>query len=395
MINGIEGIRRRTWAEIDLDKAEHNFSLIKNAVNENTKICCVVKANGYGHSAVNLSKLYEALGADFLAVSNIEEALQLRNGGIKLPILILGYTPEECAELLSDNNISQCVYSSDYANRLSSCAKAKGKTVKVHIKLDTGMGRIGFKCDGNEIEEIYNASKLGGLAFEGIFTHFAVADESEKGKEYTKKQFESFMHTVNELEKRGVTFLIRHLANSAAIFDYPEFGLDMVRAGIVLYGLKPSDEVKKLPELKPVMTVKSIISHIKTLNKGESVSYGRVFTAEKETKVATVPIGYADGFLRGNFKAPYSLMLNGKRVPIIGRVCMDQLMLDVTDVNCAVGDEVTVFGGHMGVTADDIARINGTINYEIVCAVGERVPRAFIRNGKIISWRDGIYSSDL
>ena len=169
----------------------------------------------------------------------------------------------------------------------------------------------------------------------------------------------------------------------------------MVRAGIVLYGLKPSDEVKNLPELLPVMTVKSIISHIKTLHKGESVSYGRVFTAEKETKVATVPIGYADGFFRGSFKAPYSLMVNGKRAPIIGRVCMDQLMLDVTDIPCEVGDEVTVFGSDDGVTADSIAKINDTINYEIVCAVGERVPRAIIKGGKIISWRDGVYSLDL
>lgn len=398
VFKGIEGIRRRTWAEIDLDNAEYNYQLIRSAVKSEAKICCVIKANAYGHSAVVLGKLYEKLGADFLGVSNIEEALQLRNNGITLPILVLGYTPEECAELLSKNNISQCVYSLDYGIKLAKCAYDAGVKVKIHIKLDTGMRRIGFMCGYNGNDELEDAVKIcreESLIPEGIFTHFAVADESVKGREYTKMQFELFTNAINALEMCGISFELRHCANSAAIFDYPEYHLDMVRAGIVLYGLKPSNEVQNIPQLKPIMTLKSIISHIKLIQKGESVSYGRAFTAAKPTRVATVPIGYADGFRRANFKEPYKLCINGQIAPIIGRVCMDQLMLDVTDIRCNIGDEVTVFGSQVGTTVDDIAAINGTINYEVICEVGERVPRAIIRSGRIITWCDGIYSVDL
>lgn len=387
----IRGIRRRTWAEIDIDNAERNYMLVKNAVK--AKICCVVKANAYGHSAVILGKLYEDLGADFLAVSNIEEALQLRNNGISLPILILGYTPEECAPILSENNISQCVYSEAYGKQLAESAFKAGVKLKIHIKIDTGMGRLGFKND--ELDKALKVCSQKNIIPEGIFTHFAVADEGKNGREYTDSQFSLFSDAIDYLAERGVRFEIRHCANSAAVFDYPEYHLDMVRAGVVLYGLKPSEEVDNLPDLKPVMSLKSIISHIKSIHRGETLSYGRAFTANKETKVATVPIGYADGFSRAVFKAPYAIEINGMKAPIIGKVCMDQLMLDISQIDCSVGDVVTIFGAGEGITADNLAEAISTIGYEIICNVGERVPRAIVKNGEIICWRDVVYSMDL
>ncbi len=384
--------KRRSWAEIDLDHTQHNFVCIRQRLAKGTKLCCVIKANAYGHSAVQLADLYQQLGADYLAVSNIEEALQLRQHEIHLPILILGYTPADCAALLAKYDITQCVYSYEYGMALSQNAVRAGVTVKVHIKLDTGMGRIGFVCRDadDEVETIAAVCHAEGLDTEGVFMHFAVADEGEDGKAYTASQFTHFMSAIAALEKLGVTFRIRHCANSAAIFDYPEFHLDMVRAGVVLYGLKPSQQVQNLPDLKPVMSLHSVIAHIKTLQPGQSVSYGRTYTAEKAQRVATIPLGYADGFRRMNGQQRYSLCVNGKSAQILGRVCMDQLMVDVTDIECNLGDEVLVFGDVAPYTVDEIARINGTINYEIVCDVGERVPRAFVQDGAIIGWRDDI-----
>ncbi len=384
--------KRRAWAQIDLDHAQSNFLTIKSSLSAGTKLCCVIKANAYGHSAVRLAGLYAQLGADYLAVSNIEEALQLRHHDIHLPILILGYTPADCAGLLARYGITQCVYSYDYGMALSENAKAENVTVKIHVKLDTGMGRIGFLCRGecDEIDQAETVCKAPGLEPEGVFMHFAVADAGQEGSEYTRQQFAYFMDAISRLEQAGIRFRIRHCANSAAIFDYPEFHLDMVRAGIVLYGLGPSDEMRNLPELKPVMSLHSVVSHVKTLQPGQSVSYGRTYTAQQVTRVATVPIGYADGFRRRNGQGVYGLSIRGKTVPIIGRVCMDQLMVDVSGVDCAVGDEVIVFGDQRPSTVAEVARVNKTINYEIICDVGERVPRAFVKDGRIIAWKDDI-----
>ena len=387
----MDSLRRRSWAEIDLDAAEYNFRQIRSALKAETKLCCVIKANAYGHGAVELARLYTELGADWFAVSNIEEALQLRLAKISVPILVLGYTPPDCAGLLSKHNISQCLYSYEYAEALSSAATEEKVAVSAHVKFDTGMGRIGFRCMGGEHDELdfaLAACKLPGINVEGAFTHFAVADECSRGEEFTRRQYQNFVTGTKFLKDNGVRLKVRHCANSAAIFDYPEFQLDMVRAGVILYGARPSGDVEHIPELKPVMTLRSVISHVKTVYPGESVSYGRVFKADKAMKVATVPIGYADGFWRANYKAPYTLSVNGSDAPILGRVCMDQLMVDVTGVRCGIGDEVVVFGSEPGHTADDIAEINGTINYEVLCAVGERVPRIFIKGGKIVSWYD-------
>lgn len=377
-------IRNRTWAEIDLNAIIENYNRIRSVTT--SKVCCVIKANGYGHGAVELAKVYQELGADFFAVSNIEEALQLRNNAISTPILILGYTSVECAELLSTHNISQCVYSLEYAEKLNS----QGELVNVHIKLDTGMGRIGFRPD--ELDRALKACQFPNLITEGVFMHFAVADESVDGLEYTRKQFDLFQRGYMYLESKGISFSIHHCANSAAIFDYPEFHLDMVRAGVVLYGLKPSDKVVNLPELKPAMTLKSVISHIKEIDEGESLSYGRTFIADRKMKVATITIGYADGFWRANGNGKYSVVINGKFAPILGRICMDQMMVDVSNIDCQCGNQVIVFGTEENNCADEIARINGTINYEVVCAVGERVPRAYKNNNQIVSWRDNLVS---
>ncbi len=381
----------RAWAEIDLDSAAYNFGQVKSVTQ--SKICCVIKANAYGHGAVQLAKLYQTLGADCLAVSNIEEALQLRKNRITLPILILGYSSPRCAKLLAEHRITQCVFSHEYGTELERAAADARVTVKIHIKIDTGMGRIGFLCRhgaDNELSLAAEVCRQPHLDAEGIFMHFAAADEGEGGEAYTKEQLALFIHAVDTLAADGVTFKIRHCANSAAIFDHPECHLDMVRAGIVLYGLSPSGSMRRLPELRPVMSLRSVISHIKTLRAGESVSYGRTYTALTDMRVATVPIGYADGFNRIGGQSGYCLCINGKAAPILGRVCMDQLMADVTDIDCRVGDEILVFGKKSPFTAQAMAEFNDTINYEVVCDVGKRVPRLFVKDGKILEWKDDI-----
>lgn len=391
--------RKRFWAEVDLDKAKLNFIKIREALSENTKLCCVVKANAYGHGAVKLASLYQSLGADFFAVSNIEEAMQLRENNIDKPILILGYTSAECAEILVEYNISQAVFSLEYAEKLNKFAVKCGKKVKIHIKLDSGMGRLGFSCKHNmsdvtELNHAYIASSLPYLETEGVFTHFAVADEGENGREYTEKQLESFEFAVSYLERMGVKFDIKHVSNSAAISDYREHNMNMVRAGIVLYGENPSDDIENQLELEPVMSLKAVVSQVKTVEKGDSLSYGRTYVAESIRKIATVPVGYADGFRRSNSEGGF-VIVKGKKAPIVGRVCMDQLMIDVTDIDGVEEDEiVTIMGkdGNESVTAVDLAKLGGTINYEVLCAVGERVPRFYIKDGKTVSVKDNIVS---
>lgn len=383
--------QKRTWADIDLDAAKQNYQTIRERLSCNTKLCCVVKANGYGHGAVQLSQMYEKLGADYLAVSNIEEAIQLRNNKISLPILILGYTDPRCAMMLAENNITQCVFSCEYGDSLSRNAVEQGVVVKIHIKLDTGMGRIGFRCVSEELDQVKQICNMSGLAHEGVFTHFASADEGEGGKEYTLGQFNKFMTAIGDLEAKGITFAIRHCANSAAIFDYPEMQLDMVRAGVVLYGLQPSTVLNHPGKLKPVMTLKTIIDHIKTIHVGDCVSYGREYEAGLDVRVATIPIGYADGLWRSNFRNHMVVEVEGRLAPIVGRVCMDQCMIDVSNIpEAKVNSKVTVYGTSGDTSVDHIAKANETINYEIVCAVGERVPRVYKENNQIVAVVDSI-----
>lgn len=353
-------------------------------------MCCVIKADAYGHGAVQLAKLYEELGADWFSVSNIDEALELRNNNIKLPILILGYTPVANARILSENNIAQTCHSLDYAKSLSDIAVSQGVTVKIHLKLDTGMSRIGLMCQNIERDKKYidiaeQLCKLPNLYPQGVFTHFAVSDEAEAGKDFTIQQFNAFIHTITELEKRGIKFDIRHCANSGAIIDYPEMHLDMVRAGIILYGLSPSEKLKSKLNLKPAMQLKSVVSQCKEIYEGTTVSYGRTFTAESQKKVVTIPIGYADGYIREIAEDGY-VSIQGKKAKILGRICMDQTIVDATDIeNINIGDEVIIFGDISNdntPTADDIAKWSSTINYEVVCLVSKRVPRVYYKANK-------------
>lgn len=381
---------KRTWAEISLDAIAHNFNEIKNKVNGNSKICCVIKADGYGHGAAELANIYDELGTDFFAVSNIDEGIEIRNSGCKLPIVILGYTPVADAKRLSDYDISQAVFSLEYAKSLSDECVKQNCTCKIHIKVDTGMSRIGFMCqqfprDDCSIKEILEACNLPNLSLEGLFTHFCVSDEAEEGREFTQKQYQNFIYTKNAIQSNGINIKYVHCSNSGAIEDYPDTYCDMVRAGIILYGLSPSEKLCDKLDLIPAMTLKTTVAYVKNLKKGSDISYGRTFTAPKDMKIATVPIGYADGYIRSNAKDGY-MLVNGKKAKIVGRICMDQTMLDVTDIDgVKTGDEVIVFGaGKNGEpTADTIAQNTNTINYEVVCLVGKRVPRIYYKDGVI------------
>ena len=381
---------KRTWAEISLDAITHNFNEIKNKINGKAKICCVIKADGYSHGAAELANVYEKLGADFFAVSNIDEGIEIRDAGCKLPIVILGYTPVKDCPKLAEYDISQAVFSLDYAKDLSDACFKHQCSCKIHIKIDTGMSRIGFMCqefprDNGSIQQIYEACSLPNLEVEGLFTHFCVSDETDDGREFTHLQYHNFQYVKTELEKLGLRIPICHCSNSGAIEDYSETYCDMVRAGIILYGLAPSQKLAGKLKLIPAMTLKTTVAYVKELKKGAAVSYGRTFIADKDMKIATVPIGYADGYIRSNAENGY-MLINGQKAKIVGRICMDQTMLDVTDLDYVEqGDEVIVFGtGKAGEpTADMIAQNTGTINYEVVCLVGKRVPRIYYKNGVI------------
>lgn len=382
-------IIRRTWAEISLDSIRHNYLKIKEKIGD-TKLCCVIKADGYGHGAVQLAHIYEKLGADFFAVSNIDEAKELREHEINTPILVLGYTPVKDVKELSDYCISQAVYSLDYAKELSSECVKNNVTINAHIKIDTGMSRIGFMCqdfprDDNSVEEIKQVCNLKGIRPRGIFTHFCVSDEGVDGVDFTSRQYENFRYVVENLRDSGVNFEYVHCSNSGAIEDYPQTYSSMVRAGIILYGLAPSGKLQNNLDLIPAMTLKTAVANVKNVKAGATVSYGRTFTAERDMKIATVPVGYADGFIRSYNKGGY-MIINGKKAHIIGRICMDQTMLDVTEIeDVNIGDEVIIFGdgSHGERTADELAKVSDTINYEVVCIVSKRVPRLFVEQGKI------------
>ena len=389
---------KRTWAEIDLDALAYNFQAVRRAADPKAKLCCVVKADAYGHGAVRTALELETLGADWFAVSNPEEALQLRRGGVKKPILILGFTPPEVVAAMAENHISLCVYSSEYAEELSRAAVAAGVEVKIHIKVDTGMSRLGFYFqdlfrDEASLKEIEAACALPGLLPEGVFTHFAVSDEGQPGDLFTMRQFGCFKDLSENLTRRGYTGLIRHTANSAAVFDYPLSHLDMVRAGIVLYGLAPSEALRTKPDLRPVLSLKSVVSHVKTVLPGATVSYGRKFTADREMRIATVPIGYADGYPRALATGGAEVLLQGRRCPILGRICMDQLMIDVSALNeVHIGDTVTLIGTDFEetVTAAELAGCEGTIPYEVICGLSKRVPRVYLKNGETDSVYDAL-----
>lgn len=380
--------RLQTRAEIDLTAASENFNLIRARLGK-AKLCCVVKANAYGHGAVQLARLYERLGADFLAVSSIREAMQLRRGRIGLPILILGDTDPLCVDLLARENLSQCVYSETYGKALLAAAKMQGVRVKIHIKLDTGMGRIGFDCRGNTepssaLDAAVMLCKDGTLIPEGIFTHLSSASDGTVGGTFTEEQIARFGTALAYFHAHGVEFSIRHIANSAALTSYPQSMFDMVRVGILLYGHASADFSVPLP-LRPVLKLRTSVVQVKTVQKGEFVGYGRTFLAERDTTVATVPIGYADGLMRDNGKNGGVMEICGQIAPIIGGVCMDQCMLDVSEIEgVKPGDTVTVYGISGQTSVEMVAARCATVPYEILCSIGERVPRIYLENGQIV-----------
>lgn len=369
---------RRTWAEIDLSALLHNFKVIKKK-SGNAPVMAVVKADAYGHSVKDIAPLLDKAGADSFAVSNVLEAVELRDLGIKKPVLILGYTPVENADLLWKYDISQAVFSYDYAEKLSHKATAENEKIKIHLKLDTGMSRLGFDCRSNELSglnDVIKSANLPCFECEGVFTHFAVSDRTPQEEEgFTDLQFKRFETAVEKLKENGINPEICHCSNSAATL-LDDKKMQTVRPGIILYGLNPNADLKLEVELKPVMTLKSVITMVKEIAAGDTVSYGRTFKAEKPLKIATVTAGYADGYPRLLSNKGY-VTVNGKKAPVVGRICMDQFLIDVSAVDGVKdGDEVVLFGSCP--TADEIAKICGTINYEIVCGVTKRVPRIII-----------------
>lgn len=381
---------RPVWAEIDLDAIKYNIDSIKRRV-DTKELIAVVKADAYGHGALDVSKTLVENGATKLAVAVITEAMELRHGNINTPIMILGYTPLEFAADLINYDIEQTIFDLEYAKKLSEIALNLGKKAKVHVALDTGMGRIGFLINDNSLNEILKISSLKGLEVVGIFTHFATSDESDKN--YSNKQYKKFTDFNEKLISKGVNILLKHVSNSGAIIDMPNTYLDGVRAGIVLYGYYPSEDVlKQNLDLKKAITIKTQVAHVKILDKNEYVSYGRKFKTERKSIIATLPIGYADGYSRA-LTGKAKVIINGKFAPVVGTICMDQCMIDVTDIgDVHVGDEVIVLGKDKDLKfdADDMAKAMGTINYEVLCMIKQRIPRVYIEDGKVKSIRNYI-----
>lgn len=372
-----------TYANINLDNLEHNYKRIIE-IAKNAKIISVVKANAYGHGAPQCAGLLYELGCRYFAVANLAEALEIRNTVPEADILILGATNPYDAGILSENDITQTVYSAEYAEALSAAATGYGCRIKTHLKIDTGMNRIGFGCDQNGISEAVGACSLPSLDMKGVYTHFSCADSAEYRE--TAEQAKRYKKAVDEIERQNGKFEIHHLSNSAAILKYPEYHSDAVRAGIILYGLKPSDFVNDRDNVKPVMEFYSTIVHTHTVKAGEKIGYGGSYTAKTDIRAATVAAGYADGLLRGFANNGFAEIIHDSKcfsAPIIGRICMDQCMLDVTDLpDVKPGDKVRIFG--LGkISADSLAERNSTIGYEVVCGIGKRVPRIFYRNDRV------------
>ena len=386
----MEKIMRPVWAEIDLDILANNMRNIKKLAG-NKEVMAVVKADAYGHGALDVAPCLLENGASRLAVAMLTEAIELRNNNITAPIMILGYTPLYLGEELINYDIEQTIYDLDYAKELSALARSLNKKVKVHIAIDTGMGRIGFLPSDESFKSICEICALDGLDVIGIFTHFSSSDEEDK--EYTQYQFNQIYDFINNLEKQGINIPLKHASNSAAIIDLPNTYLDAVRAGIILYGYYPSNEVKKENlSIKPALTLKAKIAHVKELESGMYISYNRTFKTSRKSKIATIPIGYADGYIR-TLKHQAKVIVNGQLAPIVGNICMDQFMIDVTDIDdVKTGDEVILLGESNGIkfNADDLAKCMDSINYEVLCLLKKRVPRAYIKSGQIIHVKNNV-----
>ena len=385
----------RACAYIDLDALHDNINAMKKNMNPNAKMIGVIKTDAYGHGALPIAWEMETLSiVHGFAVATVEEAMQLRNANIKKPILILGYTFPYSYETIIENDICPTVFRTDMLHQLDDVAKSLNKKVNVHIKVDTGMSRIGIYPDDNGLQFVKDALSLENVCVEGIFTHFAKADEKDKA--FADKQYQTFMEFVKQCQSEfQYEFPYVHCSNSAGIIDMQYANQDLVRAGIALYGMWPSNEVnKEAVLLKPVMSLKSHIIFMKEVMPGTPVSYNGTYVTDKKTKIATIPVGYGDGYPR-KLSNIGSVLVNGQKAPIIGRICMDQFMVDVTEIECKEGDEVTLIGkdGDETLTMEYLGDISGRFNYELACDIGKRIPHVFIKNGKPIYSKD--YNDDI
>lgn len=375
----------RVYARVDLDAIASNMERMKQNLSENTKIMAVIKADGYGHGAVQIAQMLENI--DYIwgyAVATLDEAVVLKSEGMKKPVLVLGCVfPDQYMEMLK-YDIRMNVYTEEMAEAISQIAAREGMTAYMHIKLDTGMTRLGFDTSEESVAAIHRISMMKNVCMEGIFTHFAKADECDKA--FTHKQIKDFIWMTNQLKQKGVEFEFEHCANSAAIIDVPEAHFGLVRAGISTFGLYPSEDVnKENVRLKPAMALKSHVAFVKEIAIGTPISYGGSYVSERPMKIATIPVGYADGYPRNLSNVGY-VLIRGKRAPIVGRVCMDQFMVDVTDIDgVSFGDNVTLIGkdGNEIITVEDLSALSGRFNYEFICDLGKRIPRVFVKDGKI------------
>ena len=372
---------RPVWAEIDLDALKNNVQEMRRITDLNAQLMAVVKANGYGHGIEQTASTALQSGATWLGVALLQEAVLLRDKGITAPILVLGYTPVDDAVEVINHDISQTIFTVEDARAFAVAAHRLGKKAKVHIKIDTGMGRLGFSLQGDTLDKIRSLSQLPGLDIEGIFTHFATADDSDKS--FAEEQFMRFQQLLKQLAAHHIYIKWRHCANSASVIDLPYTHLDLVRPGIALYGYYPSPYVNRaLVKLLPVMSLKARVAFVKEVAEGCSISYGRKYIAKKKTFIATIPLGYGDGYSR-LLSNQGEVLIRGKRAPVVGRVCMDQLMVDVGHLpDVQQGDEVVLLGRQEGeeITADELAGKLGTISYEVLCMISERVPRVYLCN---------------
>lgn len=373
----------RVYLKIDLDKICNNINKVISKVGKDTKVLAVVKGDAYGHGAIEVTKALSEIGTYGFAVATVGEALALRRAGITKPILILDFVFPNQFETIIRNDIMLTIFQYGIAKSLNEAAGEMGTTAHIHIKVDTGMGRIGYIPDEKSIDEICRIAQLPNIEIDGIFTHFACADMTDKTS--MNGQYAKFREFVEKLEERGINIPIKHVCNSAAIIDMDDGFLNMVRSGIVTYGLYPSEEVhKEKLDIEPAMELHSVVINIKTIHKGDTVSYGSTYVAEKPTVIATIPVGYADGYPR-LLSNEGSVLIHGKRAKIVGKVCMDQFMVDVTDIpDVSIGDNVTLIGkdGDECITCEEIGDISGRFNYEFLCCITRRVPRVYIRNGK-------------
>ena len=385
--------RRAVWAQIDLDAAAHNMRQIRKHVGPDVKIAAVVKANAYGHGSVELAKTFAENGADCFAVSSLDEAVELRRyAHIDNEIFILGHTDARRTEELLTYDIEPAVFNLKNAEFFSQEARRLGKTLRVHIAVDTGMSRVGFQVNEFSVSEIKTIAALPNIEIRGMFTHFAVSDM--KDKTFTREQYGHFRWMCKRMEEEGIHIALRHCCNSAAVLELPEYYCDMVRPGIIMYGCEPSPEIDIKPyDLRPVMSLRCCIAHVKLIDAGATVSYGRHYKAPSRRKIATLPVGYADGYSR-ILSGKVDVLYHGHRVPQVGAICMEQCMINVSsEDNVQASNEVVLFGrqGDSFIPIEEIAAVCGTINYEIMCNISRRVPRVYMKNGKVVGREEYLF----